>query len=154
MHLSLDKVMQNLTYASMCILSDMLWLRYMYYHVQWNFSEKTTSQGGLKWKVVPYEGLNESDEITESIKLRAVLSFIAIFPGLYGGVPMYLWSLYIQSHNVITQSNLTWYYLQCYCNSGRKWIRFGNHNRHPISRPHGWAMGCLLWGLGRKLATF
>ena len=25
--------------------------------------------------------------------------------------------------------------------------------RHPMSHPYGWAMGCLLWGFGRKLIT-
>ena len=32
-------------------------------------------------------------------------------------------------------------------------IRGWTHNRHPIHRPYGWAMGCLLWGFKRKLTT-
>ena len=47
--------------------------------------------------------------------------------------------------------NLSWYYIQHCDNSGRKWIRFLNHNRHPKPWPHGQAMGCLLWGFWRKL---
>ena len=45
------------------------------------------------------------------------------------------------SSAVITRSSLPWH-----CdNSGRKWIRYYDNNRHPISCPHRWAMGCLLW---------
>ena len=29
--------------------------------------------------------------------------------------------------------------------------RVETHKKHPIARPHGRAMGCLLWGFGRKL---
>ena len=50
-------------------------------------------------------------------------------------------------------SNLSRYYIRHCDNSGRIWIRSQNHNRHPISHPHGRAMGCLLWGFGRKLTA-
>ena len=47
----------------------------------------------------------------------------------------------IQSSAVITRSNLSWYYIGHCDNNGRKWIWYWNHNRHPTSRPDGWAMG-------------
>ena len=47
--------------------------------------------------------------------------------------------------------HLSRYYIRHCDNSGRKWNTFSNHNKHPISRPHGRAMGCLLWGFWRKL---
>ena len=59
----------------------------------------------------------------------------------------------IQLSAVITRSNLSRYYIRHCDNSGRKWVRFENHNRHPIPRPHGRAMGCLLWGFRRKLTA-
>ena len=46
-----------------------------------------------------------------------------------------------QSSAVVTRSNLSRYYIRHCDDSGRKWIRFQNHNRHPISRPQGRAMG-------------
>ena len=30
------------------------------------------------------------------------------------------------------------------------WNPLGTHNRHPISHPYGWAMGCLSWVFWRK----
>ena len=57
---------------------------------------------------------------------------------------------YIQSSAVITRSNLSRYYTRQGNNGGRNWIRYQNHNRHSIPRPHGRAMGCLLWGFWRK----
>ena len=59
----------------------------------------------------------------------------------------------IQSTDVITRSN-SWLYCIRHCeNSARRWTRYYNHNNHPISRPHERAMGCLLWGFGRKLTA-
>ena len=41
------------------------------------------------------------------------------------------------------------------CNhSSRIEIRLGTHKRHPIPRPHGCDMGCLLWEFWRKMTTF
>ena len=57
----------------------------------------------------------------------------------------------IQSSAILTQSILSCYYIRRCDNSGRKWLRFSNHNRHPISRPHGRAMGCLLLGFWDKI---
>ena len=57
----------------------------------------------------------------------------------------------IQLSAIIVQSNLSWYKIQHSNNSGRQWIRFYIHNKHPISRPHGRAMGCLLWGICEKM---
>ena len=52
---------------------------------------------------------------------------------------------------ITTLFHLSRYYIRHCDNSGRKWNTFWNHNKHPISRPHGRAMGCLLWGFWRKL---
>ena len=57
--------------------------------------------------------------------------------------------VYIQSSTVIKRSNLSRYHIHS-DNIGRKLIRYQNHNRHRIYRPHGRAMGCLLWGFGGK----
>ena len=55
----------------------------------------------------------------------------------------------IQSSAVITRSNLSRFYTQrC-----RTWLRLENHNRHPIPRPNGRAMECLLSGNWRKLTA-
>ena len=56
----------------------------------------------------------------------------------------------MQSCAITTQSYLSRYYIR---HSGRKWIRYYNRNRHHIPHPHGRAMGCLLWGSGRKLTA-
>ena len=61
--------------------------------------------------------------------------------------------LQLQPSAVITRSNLSRYYIRHCDNSSRKWIRYLNHSRHPIPRPHGRAMGCLLWGFGKKLTA-
>ena len=53
-----------------------------------------------------------------------------------------------------TQSSSLWRHCNDYDNSDRKWIRFQNDTRHPISCPHGRAMGCLLWGFWRKANAF
>ena len=59
----------------------------------------------------------------------------------------------IQSSAIISLSNLSRYFIQL-CNSGRKWIKYKNHNRHTIPHPHGQAMGCPLWGVWRKLTHY
>ena len=56
----------------------------------------------------------------------------------------------IQLSAVNIQSNLSWYYHQHCDDSSRTYNRLQTHNRHPIPRPHRWAMGCLLWRFGRK----
>ena len=43
--------------------------------------------------------------------------------------------------------------IQHFDKSGRKWIRFKNHNQHPIFRPHGRYTGCPLWRLCRNLTA-
>ena len=45
----------------------------------------------------------------------------------------------MQSNAVKTRSNFSRCYKRHCDNSGRKWIRYQNHNRHPIAGPHGWA---------------
>ena len=57
----------------------------------------------------------------------------------------------IQSSAVITRSIIRTHYTNVYRNRGRISIRFWIHERHPIHRPNGWAMGCLLLISVRKL---
>ena len=57
----------------------------------------------------------------------------------------------VQSSSVVTRSNLSRYHIWNCDNSGRKWIRVQNHNRHPIPGPHGRSMGCKLWGSWEKI---
>ena len=56
----------------------------------------------------------------------------------------------VQSSAVITRSNLSWWHCD---NRSKTKIRPQTHNRHPIPRPRGRAMGCVLWGFWRKLTT-
>ena len=58
--------------------------------------------------------------------------------------------LQIESSAIITWSNLSGYYMRQCNNRCRKWVRHYNHNRHPIPRPHGRAMGRLLWEFGEN----
>ena len=51
----------------------------------------------------------------------------------------------IQSSAVITRSSMIRYYMNDCRSSGRISITCWFHKRHPIHRPNGWAMGCLLW---------
>ena len=59
----------------------------------------------------------------------------------------------VQSGAVITRFNELWYSTMFYSDWYRTKIRVCIHERHPISRPHGWAMGCLLWEFWRNLTT-
>ena len=60
----------------------------------------------------------------------------------------YLW---VQSIAVITHSNLSRYNIRRCDDSKRTKIRLQTHNRHPILRPDGQAMECLLREFWRKL---
>ena len=65
---------------------------------------------------------------------------------------------YVQSSAVITWSNLPRYYIGHFDNSGRKWMRYENHNtdnRCPWGQDMGclWSGFCLLWGFWRKLTA-
>ena len=51
----------------------------------------------------------------------------------------------VQSSAVITRSNIVRYYINNYRNWDRISIRCWIHKRHPIVRPNGRAMECLLW---------
>ena len=59
----------------------------------------------------------------------------------------------VQSSAIIIRSNFSRYYIRHCDNSGRKWVRYQNHNRHPIYRPHGQAMGYVLCEFWRKLTV-
>ena len=59
----------------------------------------------------------------------------------------------IQSSAVITRSNIVRYFINNYRNRGRILIRCWIHKIHPIPRPNGRAMGCLLWIFVRKLTA-
>ena len=58
-----------------------------------------------------------------------------------------------QSSAVITWSNIARYYINNYRNWSRISIRCWIHKRHPIPRPSGPAMGCLLRIFVRKLTA-
>ena len=64
------------------------------------------------------------------------------------------YNLEIQSRTVITRSSIVRYYINNYRNWGRISIRCWIHKRHPIPRPNGQAMGCLLGIFVRKLTTY
>ena len=53
--------------------------------------------------------------------------------------------LKVQSSAVITRSNIVRYYMNNYKNWGRISSRCWIYKRHPIPRPNGRAMGCILW---------
>ena len=57
-----------------------------------------------------------------------------------------MFEMWIQSSAVIMWSNLSWYYICHYGYRSRTCIRLWPHNWHPTLRPHGRAIGCLLWG--------
>ena len=50
----------------------------------------------------------------------------------------------IQSGAVKTRSHNSCYHIRYRYDKGRTWIKLWTHKRHPISCPHGRAMGCLL----------
>ena len=57
---------------------------------------------------------------------------------------------HVQSSAVITRSNIVRYYFGDYRNWSRTSIRCWDHKTHPIPRPNGRAMGCILWIFVRK----
>ena len=59
----------------------------------------------------------------------------------------------IRSGAVKTRHNIIWYCLHHCSNCNRIYVRVWVHERHPIPRPNGWAMGCLLWEFGRNLTV-
>ena len=63
------------------------------------------------------------------------------------------WVFVIESSVVITRSNIVRYYINNYMNCGRISIICRINKRHPISRPNGPAMGCLLCIFVRKLTA-
>ena len=63
------------------------------------------------------------------------------------------WVFVIESSVVITRSNIVRYYINNYMNCGRISIICRINKRHPISRPNGPAMGCLLCIVVRKLTA-
>ena len=61
--------------------------------------------------------------------------------------------IHIQSSAVIMRSKIIRYCINDCRNWGRISIRCWIHKRHPISRPNGRAMGCLLWIFLRTLTA-
>ena len=59
----------------------------------------------------------------------------------------------VQSGSIITWSNITRQYAQHNSKWIRTYIRINSHKMHPIPRPHGRAMGRLLWGFGKKMTA-
>ena len=62
-------------------------------------------------------------------------------------------SCVIQSSAVVTRSNMTWVFIWCGNDWGKICISDYIHKRHPISRPRGRVMWCLLWRFRRKLTV-
>ena len=59
----------------------------------------------------------------------------------------------LQSSIVIARSNIPWYCTHHCRNGGRILIRVWTHKRHPIPRPNGWAIECLLWIFWKNLTA-
>ena len=53
----------------------------------------------------------------------------------------------------LSQSNITWCSTMSDRKKAKSMIRRWTHNGHPIARPHGWAMGHLVWVLRRKASA-
>ena len=82
--------------------------------------------------------------ISCGIYLRAISPWVAKL--------LHLMSLkVIQSSAVITRSNIARNSMNTYKDWSRIPIRWWIHKRHPIPRPSGRAMGCLLWNIGEKI---
>ena len=90
--------------------------------------------------------------------LQCLLSLISHLFLFIQSLSWWFWVIYptsgIQSSAVITRSNSSWYDIRHCDNSGRKWVRYSNHNRYPIYRLRGRAMGCVLWAFWRKLPRY
>ena len=78
-------------------------------------------------------------------------NFLPVHPPFMQKLPEHAFS--VQSSAVITRFNIVRYYINKYRNWSRIWIRRWIHKRHPIPRPNGRAMGCLLWIFVRKLTA-
>ena len=61
--------------------------------------------------------------------------------------------MHIQSCTIMMRFNITWYYVYHCSDYDRIPIRVWIHKIHPIRRPNERAMGCLLWGICRKLTA-
>ena len=64
------------------------------------------------------------------------------------------WALHLTV--IVIRSNISswsWYCIDHCSDWGRVLITVWTHKRHPIARPNGWAMGCILWRFGRKLTV-
>ena len=59
----------------------------------------------------------------------------------------------IQSSAVLTRSNITWHCIHHWSDWAKVWTRVWAHKIHPIPRPNGPAMGCILWEFRRRLTV-
>ena len=57
-------------------------------------------------------------------------------------------------YHYITLSNIKWLCIHHCTDCNRIQISVSIHKRHPKPRPNGWAMGCLLWWVFRKLTRY
>ena len=67
-------------------------------------------------------------------------------------ISFYEYHFNIYASAVITQSNKTLYCIQC-CRDWNRTYSEVELTKHAIPRPHGRAMGCLLWGYGWQLTA-
>ena len=65
-------------------------------------------------------------------------------------VSFFIWKSLLQSGAVIMPSIITWYSMQHYNDLGIP-KPVCTHKMHPISHPHGQAMGCLLWKFSKTI---
>ena len=59
----------------------------------------------------------------------------------------------VQPGTVITQADTIQYLIHHCSEWSRIWIRVWAHKRHPIARPNGRALGCLLWEKTDRVKT-
>ena len=97
--------------------------------------------------IIPYKVIKISP-------IREDVAFVASYhvPKVWASEKT-LYRVVLQSSAVITRSNIVRYYKNDYRSWGKISFRCWIHKRHPIPRPNGRAMVCLLWIFVRKLTA-
>ena len=119
-----------------CLASWILSLHRFFFYLGLLFS---------KWKVCKY-----SKPIELPVSPTTGLMNLVIWVHVYYAVVLYIYYSWMQ---IITWYIITWYRIQHCSDWIRTYIRVWTHKRHPIPHPYGWAMGCLLWEIVRKLTV-
>ena len=100
--------------------------------------------------LTPSHGLKQSPTQRESNICKGTFCGIVVLMNkdlfnIYQYSLVSLWPRQIQSGAVIMRSSIKRFCTPHNSDWSRTCIRDKNHKRHPIARPHGRAMGCLLW---------